>query len=178
MTTSSGSLSKRVIARYPGKIYDSQRKTFMAVPPSKHTLNCCRKTLGGFRFVLSKLPHYDLVLKLDDDLDIRSRHRHRRHLHLHIHRHHLHHHCCCHHHHHRHHCLHSHRQALQYMIWGLPWKITTKAKFGPLGQNWDFWDHFMTFLGLLVTIFIEKATKLTKKQTDFIGCIVATLSAK
>ena len=71
MTISSGSLLKRVIAHYQGKIYDSKRKTFMAV-----FLNIlstlCRKTLGGFRFVLSKLPHYDLVLKLDDDLDIRS----------------------------------------------------------------------------------------------------------
>ena len=44
----------------------------MTVRPSKHILNCFRKTLGGFRFVLNKLPHYDLVLKLDDDLDIRS----------------------------------------------------------------------------------------------------------
>ena len=33
-----------------------------------------RKTLGGFRFVLNKLPHYDLVLKLDDDLEIRFLH--------------------------------------------------------------------------------------------------------
>ena len=62
----------------------------MDVRPSKHTLNGCRKTLGGFRFVLSKLPHYDLVLKLDDDLDIRYLrhcHRHldrRRHCHTHL----------------------------------------------------------------------------------------------
>ena len=31
-----------------------------------------RKTLGGFNFVVNKLPNVDLLLKLDDDLDIRS----------------------------------------------------------------------------------------------------------
>lgn len=42
----------------------------LSVKESYRTLP--RKTLGGFRFVLNKLPHYDLVLKLDDDLEISS----------------------------------------------------------------------------------------------------------
>ena len=35
-------------------------------------------------------------------------------------------------------CLACRRSDIRFGIWDLPRKVTTKAKFGPLGQNWDF----------------------------------------
>ena len=52
-------------------------------------------------------------------------------------------------------------------IWDLPRKSSTKAKFGTLGLNWDFfWDHFHTLLGLLVVIFIKMPQNLQKAKKD------------
>ena len=70
------------------------------------------------------------------------------------------------------------RSDIRFGIWDLPQKVTTKAKFGPLGQNRDF---FGTFWGLLVAIFTKiwyYTAKLTQEEKGFKKHVVATLSAK
>ena len=46
----------------------------------------------------------------------------------------------------------------------LPQESTIKAKIRPLGQNRDFWDHFWTFSGLLVVIYMKRAKNMQKGQ--------------
>ena len=54
------------------------------------------------------------------------------------------------------------RSDIRFGIWDLPRKVTTKAKFGPLGQNWDFFGTiFGTFWGFVV-IFMKMEEKTCK----------------
>jgi hypothetical protein len=53
------------------------------------------------------------------------------------------------------------------------------------GKIWDFgtklglfWDHFYTFLGLLVVIFIKMPQNLQKAKKGFKNLVVATFNAK
>ena len=51
-------------------------------------------------------------------------------------------------------------------------KNTTEVKFRPLGLNRDFfWDHFWTFPGLLVVIFIKMLLSLQKANKKHVNAM-------
>ena len=45
-------------------------------------------------------------------------------------------------------------------IWDLPQKVTTKAKFGPLGQKWNFLGPFWDLSGTFDCYLYQKCHKI------------------
>ena len=55
---------------------------------------------------------------------------------------------------------------MRFGIWDLPQKVTTKAKFGPLGQNWDFFGTIFGPFRDLSRYFHENAKNVRKGQNN------------
>ena len=63
-------------------------------------------------------------------------------------------------------------------IWDLPQKSSTKAKFGTLGINWDFFGTILYPFGTFSRYFHKNVAKLTKSKKGFKNRVVTTFNAK
>ena len=63
-------------------------------------------------------------------------------------------------------------------IWDLPLKCSTRAKFGTLGLNWDFFGTIFIPFWDFYRYFHKNAAKLTKSKKGFKNRVVTTFNAK
>ena len=63
-------------------------------------------------------------------------------------------------------------------IWDLPLKSSTKAKFGTLGLNWDFFGTIFIPFWDFYRYFHKNAAKRTKSKKGFKNRVVTTFNAE